>query len=55
MGMPQAAFNGCSSIFCGYGRPPYRLPGLRDDILSRKGSDSQQYDGFPFQNQSLDK
>jgi hypothetical protein len=32
---------------CGYG--------LLDHILTRNGYDSQQYDGFPFQNQSLNK
>jgi hypothetical protein len=31
-------------------RTPYRLSGLLDHILARKGYDSQQYDGFPFQN-----
>jgi hypothetical protein len=37
------------------GRAPYRLPGLLDHILTRNDYDSQQYDGFPFQNQSLNK
>jgi hypothetical protein len=31
-------------------RTPYRLPGLPDYVIARKGYDSQQYDGFPFQN-----
>jgi hypothetical protein len=37
------------------GRPTYRLPGLLDHVLTRNSYDSQQYDGFPFQNQSLNK